>query len=199
MTINGQILENSLFAIEIKKIIIKQKPKTILEIGAWKGLGSTKRIIDAIIDSNLECNFISIESNKEFFDIATDNLKNYKNIVNLIYGHIVEESDVLDYSNNLDLEDIHKLWLLEDIKNITLSPKIHDSIPANIDFLILDGGEFSTYAEWNMLKNKTKFFALDDTKTFKCSKILEEIKNSNNYKIIIDSNDRNGFLFGEII
>lgn len=199
MTINGQILENTSFAIEIEKLIANYKPNTIVEIGTWKGLGSTKRIIDAILSNNLKCNFMSIESNKEFYDIAVENLKNYQDIVNLVYGHIVDESDVLNYANKLNLEEIHKSWLQEDIKNLILSPKIDMIISENIDFLILDGGEFSTYAEWNVLKNKTRFFALDDTRTFKCSEIREEIKQSSSYRVIVDSDDRNGFLFGEIL
>jgi len=36
--------------------------------------------------------------------------------------------------------------------------------------------------------------ALDDTNTFKCKKIVEDIKSSNNWNILIENNERNGIL-----
>ena len=69
-------------------------------------------------------------------------------------------------------------------------------IPAIIDFLILDGGEYSTYLEWNLLKERFIYCVLDDTVTLKCNKIIEEVLSQPNKYEIIDDNtqERNGYL-----
>ena len=42
-------------------------------------------------------------------------------------------------------------------------PNVLDQIPAKIDFLILDGGEFSTTAELDKLIDRSNYIFLDDT------------------------------------
>ena len=197
MNIKGQILENSLFADLINKTIKKYSPKNIVEIGTWKGLGSTKRIIDAIINNSLDSNFISLETNRVFYNEAKQNLKEYTNFVNLIYGRIIEIVDIENFVLPQELSRQEHGWLSEDIANFEIAPNVLGSIPEEIDFLLLDGGEFSTYSEWLKLKDRSKIIALDDTNTTKCRKIKQEILSEKNsfYEIIIDSNDRNGFMF----
>lgn len=204
MTIDGQILEGSLFGDNIGLIIKKYRPTTIVEIGTWKGLGSTKRIIDNIISNNLECSFLTLETNREFHLIAKNNLKDYTKYVNLIHGRIIEQSDIFEFLNlnpvKAELFTIEQQisWLEADIKNMNQCPNVLDQIPSNIDFLLLDGGEFSTYPEWMLLKDRSKVIALDDTKMEKCKYIkLHILNNKDKYNILIDSDDRNGFMIIE--
>ena len=91
--------------------------------------------------------------------------------------------------------DLHaKLWFYKDLENLKKSKNILDKLPEKIDFLILDGGEYSTYPEWNKLRKRTKIVFLDDTMIFKTSKIRKELLEDIDYKIIIDKpNFRNGF------
>lgn len=192
--IQGQILPESLFGKWIKKIITEEKPKTILEIGTWKGLGSTKVIIDSIISTDSEIKFISLESNKKFFDIAKTNLKSFLDYVDLIYGRVVEKNDVERFVSDNVLTEEMKVWLKNDLNDYSLSENVLNRIPDNIDFLLLDGGEFSTYIEWNILKNRSKIVLLDDTLVLKCKKIREELLNDDNYEVIVDClTDRHGF------
>lgn len=192
--IQGQILPESLFGKWIKKIITEEKPKTILEIGTWKGLGSTKVIIDSIISTDSEIKFISLESNKKFFDIAKTNLKSFLDYVDLIYGRVVEKNDVERFVSDNVLTEEMKVWLKNDLNDYSLSENVLNRIPDNIDFLLLDGGEFSTYIEWNILKNRSKIVLLDDTLVLKCKKIREELLNDDNYELIVDClTDRHGF------
>ena len=192
MEIQGQILPNSEFAKVIDYVITTYKPYHILEIGTWKGLGSTKSIIDSIILNNLDCNFISIESNLKFYNQAQKNLIRYANYVNLNYGRIIEKQDILDYCNNEHVE-INNKWLEDDLNDIENNANIFHIIPNNIDFLLLDGGEYSTYSEWRKLKSRTKIVAMDDTFTMKCKFINQELLDDKNYNCLINSNDRNGF------
>lgn len=191
----GQILENSDFCQSINNIFSTYNPQTVLEIGTWKGLGSTKCIINNIIEHKTKT-FISIESNLTFHTEARINLANYLDYVHLLYGKIIETDDVNSFISTEELNSNEKIWLQEDLINIAKAPNILSSIPVNIDFLLLDGGEFSTYSEWLKLKDRSKIIALDDTSTTKCRKIKQEILADQNftYKILKDSNERNGFM-----
>lgn len=192
--IQGQILHQSLFGEWLKKIITEEKPKTILEIGTWKGLGSTKVIIDSIIENDYAAKFISLESNKNFHEIAKNNLNLFLDYVELIYGRIVEQNVVEKFVSENILTGEMETWLKNDLDDYFLCENVIDFIPDNIHFLLLDGGEFSTYHEWLLLKERTKIVALDDSSVMKCKKIKEELFNDDNYELIVDQpNDRNGF------
>jgi len=188
--VQGQLLEDSERGKILKDILFNYNPKTILEIGTWKGLGSTKCIVDNITE-NVE--FISIESNKEFYDIAKQNLYNYTNKVNLLYGKIVEVSEINDFINGKNLTLEQRVWLKEDIENLNKCENILDILPKKIDFLLLDGGEFSTYPEWLKLKNRCKIVALDDNRELKTKQIHSELLNDNEYQLITQTDEGNGF------
>lgn len=68
------------------------------------------------------------------------------------------------------------------------------NLPEIFDFILLDGGEFTTWFEYNLIKDKCKLLALDDTNTFKCKKIVEELKSSNQWEVIHESDERNGIM-----
>ena len=61
----------------------------------------------------------------------------------------------------------------------------------------MDGGEFTTYHEFQILKNKCKILLLDDITVDKCKLIVKEIENDKSWKIIKQNNERNGFLIAE--
>lgn len=192
MIIKGQILPESDFAQSIDNTIATHKPRTIVEIGTWRGLGSTKTIIDSIIKNNLQSEFTSIESNLTFHTEAVENLRDYKNYVNLIHGRIVEVDEVISFCKKEGVSVVYE-WLKNDIVDIENNKNIIADIPEFIDFLLLDGGEYATFAEWNKLKDRTKIVALDDTLTMKCQHIRAELIKNDEYECLIDSDDRNGY------
>ena len=66
------------------------------------------------------------------------------------------------------------------------------------DVLLLDGGEFTTYHEFQILKNRCKILMLDDINTDKCKLIVNEIEHDPSWKIIKRENiKRNGYLIAE--
>jgi hypothetical protein len=193
--INGQILSNSSFGQNILEIITNYSPATIVEIGTWKGMGSTKCIIDGIIKNNLDkTNFISIESSQLFYNEAIDNLKEYNNYVTLIHGKIIEIDEIINFCKlNQNIVDINNNWLIEDLYNMIDIENILYKLPKHIDFLLLDGGEYSTYVEWQKLKDRTHIVALDDIKTTKNKQIHKDLSLDNSYENIVMSDERNGY------
>ena len=59
MSETGQITKNSDRGKSIINLIKEKKPKTIVEIGTWKGGGTTTCVLDSIDES---VNFFSLES-----------------------------------------------------------------------------------------------------------------------------------------
>lgn len=190
---HGQIQLESEFGKSIRECILHYTPKSIVEIGTWKGLGSTFTVIKALQEANYKANFISLETNVEFYNIAKNNLKDYLNYVTLVLGRIIEPREIDDFvtKNSLDIQ--HLGWLEEDKHNYTLCPNVLPQIPNQIDLLILDGGEFSTYAEWVVLRDRSKIIMLDDTKMLKCKQIVAESLANPNYYLLMNSDERNGF------
>ena len=190
MDVQGQMISSSERGQILKKTIQNYNCKKIVEIGTWKGMGSTLCILESMLPDS---EFVTLESNKTFFDIAVNNLKEYEGKFKMVYGSIVSYDELSSFSSNYNLESFKQEWLKEDLDNINMCPNVIDEIPSEIDFLLLDGGEFSTYPEWNKLKNKTKIVALDDIREIKTSLIHHELTNDKNYELLEKTNDGNGF------
>ena len=179
--------------------------KNIVDIGTWNGMGSTKCIYDSIVENNKkDYMVISLESNIVFHKMAISNLPKIDNF-NLVLGKIVEDNELIDvddcddsFFTNSDRRD-HRGWLVEDINNYRMVENVLHTLPSRIDLLILDGGEFSSLSEFFKLKDRSNYIILDDTNTIKNNKVADIIRKSNDYKIMADSNDRNGYLVAKKI
>lgn len=192
------ITNNTLFSFWLHKIISDYRPSTIVEIGTYGGLGSTKIIIDSIIVNSLECKFFSLESREDFFNIGKINLAQYENFVTLLHGRVVELEDVTNFITSLNLTESQKQFLsseghFADVQRLYNCKNVLSSLPSYIDFLFIDSGEFSAYPEWHTLKSRTKIVALDDTNVIKCEKIKRELLLDDKYELIVSSDDRQGF------
>ena len=190
MESQGQIRMSSERCELITKTIQEHNCQKIVEIGTWKGMGSTLCILNAITPTS---EFITLESNKTFYDIAKSNLISYQDKLKMIYGTIVSVDEVNSFVSNLNLDNERQTWLKEDLINLGLCPNVLSEILTEIDFLLLDGGEFSTYQEWEKLKSRTKIVALDDIEETKTRQIYFELSKDINYELIGMTQEGNGF------
>jgi hypothetical protein len=71
------------------------------------------------------------------------------------------------------------------------------NLPEVFDVILLDGGEFTTYYEFQLLKNRCKILMLDDINVDKCKLIVSEILADPTWKIIKKQNIRNWYLIAE--
>jgi hypothetical protein len=189
------------------KIIIKYVKendlKNIVEIGTWNGLGSTRCFLLAL-EGNNNTNFFTLETNKEKLEIAKNNLLSLtRENCNFLWGSILRSSDIQNteqiFPELLKNSEFIR-WHNIDVENINLSPNVLDKIPTEIDFLLLDGGEFTTYYEFVLLFPRcTKFIALDDVNVSKCKEIRRILKSNPKWKEIQYSDERNGFSLFQII
>lgn len=163
--------------------------KTIVEIGTWNGLGSTKMILRGLRSKETgDSRVIGFESNRKMYRVAKRNLRSNP-CYELILGSIVYENEL----DTFNLSKVESGWIRSDIADLMLVPYVFDSVPNEINLLILDGGEFSTFAEFTKLNSRvTDWIVLDDIKTRKCERILKELPTNGNWEIIFLSNERNG-------
>jgi hypothetical protein len=195
----GQISQND-FAREIEKYSADVNNKTFLEIGTWNGLGSTKAFVNALSKRTDNYVFYSLECNKDKVHLAQKLYRNFNNV------HILNEviwnqtpSDFYEIFPECKVDATYKRWNEIDILNMQQCELFltRTNIPDIFDVLLLDGGEFTTYYEFQILKNKCKIIMLDDTNTNKCKLIVNEIKQGNQWNVLKESNERNGYLIAQ--
>lgn len=193
----GQITEDSAAGGWISTISKLDGIKTIVEIGTWNGMGSTLCVINAIKGTDIS--FMSIEASEYMCNMARANLPKDSENVSLLHGHVSDELIDVDTLGDIFFSDYSKAtkrsWLEEDKKNISSSPNVMGLIPDKIDFLILDGGEFSSWNEFLLLKDRTKYLFLDDTRP-PCIKNYDArswLIQDGATIIFDDQSDRNGY------
>ena len=195
----GQVnYENNKLGQWIYKISGQEDVHTIVEIGTWNGLGTTRCVIDGLnaVDKK-EYKFISLECYQDMHKEAVkNNQENLCDNIHLLCAKVIDENQIDEWFDVSTLSNEQQGWLEQDKQWMSLVPNTIDSIPEKIDFLILDGGEFSTYPEWQALKSRAKYVALDDTTQLKCKKIREEVLADDSFEILEDdlAGSRYGFL-----
>ncbi len=172
---------------------------TFLEVGTWNGLGSTRCIIDGLLQRPSYAKpyvFYSLECNTDKCQIAKEMYKHISNV------HILNEV----FFNNMPL-DIHNIFpeINENLENqyynkidfINMQDKPiflnRTDLPDIFDLVLLDGGEYTTWYEYLAIKDRCKILALDDTNVTKCKRIVEDLKaQPRRWQIILEDNERNG-------
>lgn len=190
----------------IKSMAERADINVIVELGTWNGMGSTRCVIEAI-KNHPEKRFYSVELYENLYKQSIANLGELAKHVKLLRGTIVGLKDLNWFDHQLihdairtgrNINGIHaehaNIWFSQDCEEIETAPNILSQLPSQIDFLILDGGEYSTYPEWLILKDRSRVIFLDDTKLLKCNRIRKEIIESKLYKTVLDEqNDRFGY------
>ena len=168
--------------------IEKNDIKNVLEIGTWNGLGSTIVLYDALKGKGGKFSITSLETDKIAYKNAKKNLKNRKEI-NLLLGRITEiyempEPSSIDFiKHNLNPENIE--WFYQDLRRYKKTKNVFELLDTDYDLILFDGGEFSTFAEFEKLYQRTKYFCLDDIDAYKQLEVMKYIdKNSKNFRLI---------------
>jgi hypothetical protein len=197
----GQIC-NDEFSIEITKYASDLKHNTFLEIGTWNGLGSTRAFSNGFINRNDDYVFYSLECNKDKCEDASK-LYSYNKKIHILNEVIWNEepSNFYEIFPQCLTNDMYKHWNEVDIINMKRCNLFlnRPNLPAIFDVILLDGGEFTTYYEFQILKNRCKILMLDDINVDKCKLIVNEIESDSSWRIIKKENVRNGFLIAEKI
>jgi len=188
---------------------------TIIDIGTWNGMGTTKCAIDGLLESKkVFYKLISLECNKAIHEEAKNNLVeslNY-NII-LLHGTITDYTELEPLQTNLiwgsrikgqwveqkESIPIALNWLAQDIEHLKTTPNVLRLIPKVIDLLIIDGGEFSGFLEFQKLWTRCKYIALDDINSYKNYQTRKYIiENPDKFTILLDDIENNCFICKKI-
>jgi hypothetical protein len=189
----GQINLSDSFGKKLSEISKNKDYTTFLEIGTWNGLGSTVCIYDGLKNREDNWIFYSLEVNTDKLSFA----KNYHKNTKIIFSNDTILSKIPSYDEIKTIlnENIVNEWFNNDYENMKTSKYFFDNHNINsFDMVLLDGGEYYTYFEYLVIKDKTKILCLDDINTIKCAKIYNELINDNNWYILNENKyERNGW------
>lgn len=199
---------------DILSVIMEYRPHSIIETGTYKGLGSTSAVLHGLADANIRgFSFISIESNKQFYQEAVNNLdpdsNQYKgsllllNAISLPLAELptkveydFDDSVIVDHINpNSYLKEIPK-----DVKDDGLMTALH-LVNFRPDLVILDSaGHLGTQEFIYLMANVDSPFTLilDDTNHIKHYKTMQMVRKNKRYNIIKESNDKFGHAIIEV-
>ena len=96
-------------------------------------------------------------------------------------------------------DSMYKHWNEVDITNMKKCELFlnRPNLPAVFDVLLLDGGEFTTYYEFQAMKHRCRVLMLDDINGAKCQLIVAEVESDPSWKIVRKENVRGGYLIAE--
>jgi hypothetical protein len=184
----GQMSLNSEVGRMLHAICSLAENKTIVEIGTWNGLGSSKLIAKGVLAGKTQAQVFGLEIDEKRYKQSIKNLRKYT-FFNVIYGRILELED-LNYDN---LNFSEREWIKLDSKNLVKAKYVLEQLPKQIDVLLLDGGEFSSKMEFEVLQDRgIKWLILDDVNVRKNKLVLIEAVNSGKFRQIWKSDERNG-------
>lgn len=195
---SGQITPNTEVGKFIIDLVKRENLSTILDIGTWTGNGSTLCFLTALKDKIYD-RFISIECNEDKYKLALTNLKDLikPDRDQLLWGSVLRSiplERVMAVFPSLSMNSEFCRWHSVDIQNIERSPYLIDKLPEKLDLVLFDGGEFTTYFEFEVLFPRcTKYILLDDCNVDKCMKIRQQLQAHPEWKEIAYIPERNGF------
>jgi predicted O-methyltransferase YrrM len=165
-----------------------------LEIGTWSGMGSTRCFHLGFLERAGPFVFKSLECNKEKCEMAAMRYTEHPSIQ--ILNSTVVPATAIPSIDELKMifEDLVEHWHNIDMENLATCSFLEER---DFDVVFLDGGEYTTYYEYNELVSKClslRMIICDDTNMNKCKKVREELLASPDWKILVDRpDDRNGW------
>jgi hypothetical protein len=116
--------------------------------------------------------------------------------VSIHFGHIAQTMMTRDEIITHPLFETVKghfiLHYQNEVEGLMSSPFL--TFDRQVDVALIDGGEFSGYADYTaILKMNPKIICLDDTHIIKTSLVLKHLLDSGEWKVVESGNDRNGW------
>lgn len=202
-----EITKNDEFGKAIINCIVKYNLANNLEIGSWDGTGSTQCFIEGMLELNQPIHLHCIEIQESRYNDLCTATSNYSwidchnttsvEVSKLPAFEHIWSSEFNGLTKHVESTvDIVKKWYDED-RDLMLKFK-KGFIENNSDFfdgVLIDGGEFTGFEEFKLLKDRARVFFLDDAyKAFKTNQASYELSISPDWRLECSSNTlRNGY------
>lgn len=175
-----------------------------VEIGTAHGLGSTQPIVNGLLSRSDECCLWSLESVSFLHAMAVKNWQDVNTRKHLILLHgtatpadqMMTWEDVLNDPNYDSSKNVLSFSSYQKNRRTqSTAPDAMPHLPAEIDVLLLDGGEFSSYGEYKALGGRAKIICLDDSfSAIKNRRTREDLLNDKEWTCTVDKpKERNGW------
>ena len=204
----GEVSKNDLFGSSIIKIIKEHSVSSMLEIGSWDGTGSTSCIIEAMSEMSSK-SLTCLEIDNVKFNDLVNNTSRYDWIKcfnessisyeSLIYKDFdkIWDSPFNNLPRHFNPKETVRGWFTRDVNNLK-NTKIGflERDKSFYEGVLIDGGEFTGYSEYSLVKDRTNFLFLDDFyHGFKTRQIAVELFQSSEWECLAhDKDTRNGFI-----
>lgn len=183
----GQINMDSSFGQAIAAVAANPLYKTFCEVGTWNGLGSTRCLYEGI-KYNKEARLFSIEGNTEMYEQARVHWETNPQVTVLhgtLHRNVMTPEEITTHPLFPRVRDHYIIHYESERKSCLETPLV--SVPP-CDVILLDGGEFSTQGDWNVLYHpKLKVVILDDTQVIKTNSIYKHLKTDFTWRCVYDT------------
>jgi hypothetical protein len=188
----GQIHGKTELGAWITMISSLRDVRTIVDVGTWSGAGSTlcvaKGVKKKLPEYRRGTKVLGFEIDEGMAAKAKRKLDKF-DFVQVVYGSLVD-SEQLD--RDLLTSD-ESSWLKADLEKMTRAPIVLEQVPQFVDLLILDGGEFSSQAEFFALRDRIAgWVILDDIRTRKNKKVFSFLVRDDSFCLMWVTDERNG-------
>jgi len=216
-------VDNDDFFDSLKRLASKPELLSILEIGSSSGQGSTRALIEGVLarDSQDRVSIFCLEISEvryndlihaySKFDFMKIHRLSSVGLDSFPTLHELKDfyRSVPSTLNNYTFDEVAS-WLKKDIEYLTLNQKIlmdqSEIVPLNgidfakkvsnnsvFDLVVIDGGEFLGWAEYNLVRG-SMFICLDDINSFKCRRAYDHLSKDSDYVLHAENwNVRNGW------
>ena len=207
----GQILPESKMGRSLRTVIGRFRPKTILDLGAASGLGSTTVLAEAVAEHNLSSRIYAVESAANTFEHLKINVARFA-CVTPLHGSVVnadalstwEETlaDVCSRHNHvlehITAEELRHWYDHTKSETETLWRRqggILKEIPVQIfDVVVIDADLFFAREALSAVIDRTNILVLDDVAEHKNAGTHEYLSANPDWEIVdMDLNDRHGW------
>lgn len=189
----GQVSPDSRFGRAIIETLRGMDIQSVCEVGAWNGQGTTSCLFAGI--SGRPIQLYSLEGDPSMYAQAASAWAGIQN-VHMIYGtlhrNVMSRQAVMSHPLFNKIKPHYDLWYKTEEETCMRAPLV--GVP-KCDCILLDGGEFSTQGDWDVLKHsQLKVVMLDDTQVIKTNAIRDLLLRSSEWTCTHDEpNDRNGW------
>lgn len=197
----GQITRNTEFGMLLFYLMASENgPTRWLEVGTWNGRGTTKCILEGLLQRENKTNvkFISYEANPMIYEVAKQNLSQYADLSSnfMLVNAKLPNTMPFPAPEFVSEKQTHFCLFFDDEKYIYEHAECHVP-PFAPEVIILDGGEYVGYQDWEAIpKQNLKHIFLDDINIYKNKVVHQLLKNLSDWECVIEKpNDRNGWSY----
>lgn len=197
MARTGQVTRGTPFGDVLCALARRPDLRTFYETGTWNGQGSTACLMDGV-GQRADAQLFSAEISKRMHGEAAAYwaARGSPPNLHLLYGRLAaarmdteEEARARPLFHKCRIE-----WWQEEAADYAAAPVVGGLLPAVLDLALLDGGEFSTEAELDVvLARGVRVVALDDSSMLKTSSAAARLGADPAWQLIAGGDDRNGW------